>query len=55
MKLWRWVYRSADTGQFVTTVYAEMFPKTTVRERRWFWQRDHPAPQPVPGVYGPRQ
>jgi hypothetical protein len=42
MRLYRYVFRSAETGQYVTPVYAEMFPNSTVRERRWFWQR---APQ----------
>lgn len=38
--LYRWLYRDARTGQFVTKEYAED-PRnkgTTVRERCWFWQ-----------------
>jgi hypothetical protein len=32
-KLFRWVYRSAVTGKFVSKEYAEEHPDSTVKER----------------------
>lgn len=38
MKLYRYVYRDAETGQWVSKAYATANPKTTIRQRVWFWQ-----------------
>jgi len=32
-KLFRWVYRSAITGKFVSKEYAEAHPDSTVKEK----------------------
>jgi len=32
-KLFRWVYRSAVTGKFVSKEYAEAHPDSTVKEK----------------------
>lgn len=37
-KLYRYVFRDADTGQWVSKAYALAHPKTTIRQRLWFWQ-----------------
>lgn len=33
MAKYRYIYRSAKTGRFVSEAYAKRHPKTTVRER----------------------
>ncbi len=32
---WKYVYKSAKTGEFVTEAYAKAHPATTVREKIW--------------------
>lgn len=32
---WRYVYRSAITGKFVSREFAEANPETTIREGKW--------------------
>lgn len=32
---WRYVFRSAVTGKFVSREYAEANPETTMREGKW--------------------
>ncbi len=39
MKLYRWIFRSAKTGNFVTSAFVEKHPDTTTKERVWFWQK----------------
>jgi hypothetical protein len=39
-RLYRFVYRSAVDGRFVTREYAETYPTRTIRQRLWFWQKE---------------
>jgi hypothetical protein len=39
LKLYRYAYRSAITGEFVTEQFAKAHPASTIRQRIWFWQR----------------
>jgi hypothetical protein len=32
---WKYIYKSAITGQIVTEAYAQANPSTTVREKVW--------------------
>lgn len=38
-KLFRYAYKSAVTGKFVTYEYARLHPAETFRARLWFWQK----------------
>lgn len=37
-KLFRFVYRDAETGRFVTPAFGKANPRTTIRQRVWWWQ-----------------
>lgn len=39
IRLYRYVYRSAIDGRFVSEEYARANPETTFRQRVWRWQR----------------
>lgn len=39
MKLFKYVYRSAVTGLFVTAEFAKAHPASTIKQRLWFWQK----------------
>lgn len=39
IRLYRYVYRSAIDGRFVSAVEAMLNPETTFRQRVWRWQR----------------
>lgn len=38
-RLFRYIYRDADNGRFVTKEDAERWPAITIRQRIWFWQK----------------